>query len=490
MAATRGSSGESSALLYTMIVFIVLFLASTVVAVMQFMKTEQLRRDRDIAETRFSELATTSEYNLVKPLVVKSGRTVRSTAIGQITADMRYLAQLVGGVDMVNMDILGAREEIGSRIEMIVEAAEATLFGPEGRGALSPNEEESVVSLVTVIGELNDALGSAQADMDSLMIIRDTREMNDSRTIAQQKQQIAEMSGDLTTAAKKSQALTEQYDQLQEDQAGKYQKVIDDLNTRIEQAGRQLQEGQTANTTMAGQVAQLQQGLSDLRERLKLFQPTPETEMAALEADGYVVSVIAEDKIAYINLNKKDHIYRGMTFTVYDSYESIPKSGKGKGSLEVVEIMDSISKCRIWDYDPTNPITERDLLANLIWDKDKRYLFCVSGDFDFDGDGVVDPDGGSRIMKMVEAWGGQATSSLSVDTDFLILGQPPEIPERPSEEEIDSNSDSAVAYNRAIENSRLYNEVLVTGAALGVPTFNRDRFLYFIGYYQQAKSPL
>ena len=94
---------------------------------------------------------------------------------------------------------------------------------------------------------------------------------------------------------------------------------------------------------MSGQVAELQQGLSELRERLKGFQPTPETEMAALEADGYVVSVIPEDKIAYINLNKKDHIYRGMTFTVYDSYESIPKSGKGKGSLEVVEIMDSIS---------------------------------------------------------------------------------------------------------------------------------------------------
>ena len=490
MAATRGSSGESNAVLYTMIVFIVLFLASTVVAVMQFMKNEQLRRDRDTADTRFNELATTSEYNLVKPLVVKSGSSVRSTALGQITADMRYLAQLVGGVDMVNMDIVGAREEIGSRIKTILEAAETTPFGPEGRGVLSPDEEQSVVSLVQVIGELNDALGSSKTDMDSLMIIRDTREKNDAQTIAQQKQQIEEMSGDLTTAAKKSQALTEQYDQLQEDQAGKYQKVIDDLNTRVEQVRTQLQEGQTANTTMAEQVVQLQQGLADLRERLKLFQPTPETEMAALETDGYVVSVVPEEKIAYINLNEKDHIYRGITFTVYDSYEPFPKSGKGKGSLEVVEIMETISKCRISHYDPTNPIMEKDLLANLIWNKDKRYLFCVSGEFDFNGDGVVDPDGRDRIIKMVERWGGQATGSLSVDTDFLILGQPPEIPERPSEEEIDLNSELAVAYTQAVENSRLYNEVLVTGTALGVPTFNRDRFMYFTGYYQQAKSPL
>ena len=133
---------------------------------------------------------------------------------------------------------------------------------------------------------------------------------------------------------------------------------------------------------------------------------------------------------------------------------------------------------------------ERDLLANLIWNKDKQYLFCVSGEFDFNGDGKIDPDGGKRISKIVERWGGQTMGSLSVDTDFLILGQPPEIPERPSEEEFDINSELAVAYNQAIENSELYNEVLLTGTALGVPTFNRDRFLYFIGYYQQAKSPL
>ena len=490
MAATRGSSGESNAVLYTMIVFVVMFLASTVIAVMQFMKNEQLRQDKDTADTRFSELATQSEYNQVKSLAVKSGGRVSSTAVGQITADMRYLAQLVGGTDMVNVDIRGAREEVENRIKTILKTAETTLFGPEGRGSLSPDDKESVISLVQVIGELNDALGSAYTDMDSLLIIRDTREKNDAGTITQQKEQIEEMSEDLAIASGKSQVLTQQYDRLQEDQAGKYQAVIDDLNSRIEKVGTLLQESQVGNTTMAGQVAELQQGLADLRERIKLFQPTPETEMAALETDGYVVSVIPDDKIAYINLNKKDHIYRGLTFTVYDSYGSVPKSGKGKGSLEVLEIMDTISKCRIADYDPTNPIMERDLLANLIWNKDKQYLFCVSGEFDFNGDGKIDPDGGKRISKIVERWGGQTMGSLSVDTDFLILGQPPEIPERPSEEEFDINSELAVAYNQAIENSELYNEVLLTGTALGVPTFNRDRFLYFIGYYQQAKSPL
>ena len=135
MAATRGSSGESNAVLYTMIVFVVMFLASTVIAVMQFMKNEQLRQDKDTADTRFSELATQSEYNQVKSLAVKRGGRVSSTAVGQITADMRYMAQLVGGTDMVNVDIRGAREEVENRIKTILKTAETTLFGPEGRTA-------------------------------------------------------------------------------------------------------------------------------------------------------------------------------------------------------------------------------------------------------------------------------------------------------------------------------------------------------------------
>jgi len=238
MAATRGSSGESNAVLYTMIMFIVLFLASTVVAVMQFMKNEQLRQDKESAETRFSDLATPNEYNQVKSLAVKRGGRVSSTALGQITADMRYLNQLIGGEDMVNVEIAFARKEIDSRIKTILETAESTLFGPEGRGGvLSPDGEQPVVSLAKVIGELNDTLVSSKAEMDHFMVDRDNREINDARTIEQQKQQIAEMSGDLTVAAGKSQSLTEQYDKLQEDQAGKYQKVIDDLNSRIELQG-------------------------------------------------------------------------------------------------------------------------------------------------------------------------------------------------------------------------------------------------------------
>ena len=78
----------------------------------------------------------------------------------------------------------------------------------------------------------------------------------------------------------------------------------------------------------------------------------------------------------------------------------------------------------------TNPLREKDPIANLVWHRDKKYRFCVAGDFDFDGDGVAEPDGLTRIAKMIEQWGGLVTATLSVDTDFLLVGFPPQLPPR------------------------------------------------------------
>ena len=120
------------------------------------------------------------------------------------------------------------------------------------------------------------------------------------------------------------------------------------------------------------------------------------------------------------------------------------------------------------------------------WDKDKKYQFCVAGDFDFDGNGEVDPDGQEQIVSLINNWGGQAVSSLSVDTDFLVLGQPPAVPMRPSEGDFDRNTEVAKKYNQAVQNADKYKKILQDGRSLGVPTFNTSRFFRFIGYHPRG----
>ena len=154
----------------------------------------------------------------------------------------------------------------------------------------------------------------------------------------------------------------------------------------------------------------------------------------------------------------------------------------GKATIEVIEIMENISKCRVVEKKKTNPILKGDLIGNLIWAKDRKYNFCVIGDFDFDGNGSIDPDGRKRIETLITAWGGKVFNEVSVDTDFMVVGQPPVVPMKPLDDFLGGQTDEAVAYKKATERAESYNGVRADGAALGVPTFNTDRFIRFIGY--------
>ena len=125
-----------------------------------------------------------------------------------------------------------------------------------------------------------------------------------------------------------------------------------------------------------------------------------------------------------------------------------------------------------------------DIIANLIWAKGKKYNFCVAGDFDVEGDIQSGLTGRKWIESIINSWGGQVSEAISVDTDFLILGRAPVVPMRPSDEELDSNTENATRYRVAQKASERYGETIRSGTSLGVPTFNTSRFLRFIGYHQ------
>ena len=89
MPPARGATNPNSILIALMI-FIFLFLVSTIIAVIQYMNVEQVRRQGQTASDRFAELATSSEYNQVKYLVKKRGD--QYTANFQAVKDVGTLA--------------------------------------------------------------------------------------------------------------------------------------------------------------------------------------------------------------------------------------------------------------------------------------------------------------------------------------------------------------------------------------------------------------
>ncbi len=477
----RAGSDASSSMVYALVAFIVLFLAAAVFSVTMYMKNEQYLNEANAATDRLAALATDSQYNTVKSLSEpRAGRT----ALGQIMDDITALAQLIAGEELGKISAVDARDRVTRMMDPMWPDIQNALVGME-------TEEETTAEVSASLGLkkiLEMMIAQINAGKEGIKDLSDQMTnllQAHQQQIEEREKRIGALEGELQKASVVTQTGETNYQQLKEKLTGEYEKIIANLDSRYSEAQNQVKNAREENDKLKGEITEFQKEVKNLKDRLQKLSPQPETEMAALEPDGYVVSVVPREKLAYINLAKNDHIYRGLTFSVYDKYQTIPKTGQGKATLEVIEIMDTISKCRITDSDATNPIREGDIIANLVWSKDKKYLFCVAGDFDFNGDGKMDTDGRDRIQKLIESWGGKVTYTLTVDTDFLVLGQTPLLPERSGEEDGLDNTKEYQDQKKALES---YSEVREDAVALGVPTFNLSRFLYFIGYYQQAKG--
>jgi len=475
------STGESKGLFVALIIFVVLFLGATVFAVVLFMNTEELKQSASTADQELAEMANTAQVRALKPLVQRSGGRISQTAMSRVAEDMKYLAACVAGPDVGEFDVAGVRSMVESRSGEVMGDV-GILLGKE------VPQDASEVGLTGVVQKLmalnvrlaeqtNRQANTMQASIDSL-----------EQQVAAKTEGVASLEKQLAEETSRAAQFKKQYDELASEQSERFKSINTDVRDRNEALQQNLDQLQKTHDKQAQELAKAQGMIEELRKQLQDFKARPETEMAALETDGYIVQVVAREKLAYINLHRGDHIYRGLTFAVYDRYEPVPKAGQGKGALEVIEIMDNIAKCRITEMDTANPIMDRDNIANLVWSKEKRYQFCVVGEFDLNGDGKVDGDGRAEVVKMIDQWGGQASDVLSVDTDFLVVGSAPKLPERQGDAFLDLQGGvgEGQEYEQAQKRREAYKQTIESANALDVPTFNLSRFLYFVGQPQRA----
>ncbi|MHC4792057.1 MAG: DUF3887 domain-containing protein [Planctomycetota bacterium] len=227
-----------------------------------------------------------------------------------------------------------------------------------------------------------------------------------------------------------------------------------------------------------GRIKQLQQ---------QSLVPPPDTEVQAYLPDGKIILLDDYAKVVHLNIGSDDRVYQGLTFSVYDKSVPIPKDGKGKAEIEVFNVGKNISSARI--ISPVNnkrPILLDDIVANLVWDSKKKNVFVVAGDFDLDGNGMIDYDGANKIKALIEKWGGIVENKIAVNTDFLILGQVPKILKKPTFEEMERDPLANQRYETSLQRLTRYKDVQTQAQALSIPVFNTERFLYFIGYKNQA----
>jgi hypothetical protein len=451
-----GQSGSSQSAVITLAA---LFLVAAVVAVVFYIKSESYRSQTQAAETKIKS-ARTAESAAQKSL----DEMVRMS-LGQVQADTPADAKLKAVKDKFQ-ELLA---DLSTKVDTFKGASAET------EGMLSVVERMKEVTVTAKTSEAASQQRVAELGAENETLRKTTLEKEE-----QYKQLIGKFAADANSTQKNFGSLQSQMDQNAKDQAA----MIEQKLAASEDAGKNLQ------TELKDSKAQLdiaKEKFAIAQSQLSKIVPPQDPNVAALKPDGQILSIDNKAGLVYINLGLADKVYRGLTFSVYDKGIPIPRDGKGKAEIEVLEPQERMSIARIAVSNPKKPVLVDDAIANLVWDSQKSRVFVVAGDFDFDKNGVAEADGALKVKALIAKWGGTVADSITPSTDFVVLGSEPKAPAKPSGEEVLADPAAMKKYEAAIAAQQAYRGIVAQATAFSLPIFNLERFMFMTGY--EAMTP-
>lgn len=468
-------SGSKAALITWTVITSILFVVATVLAIFAHVDKNRIELERTQLESRYKEFVADTDLT--------GDLKTSLQAIQQQTGNERYMGMKLINVVMMQRDEL-ARTIGGQTAADAQAAADAALASAKDAGAANAADLASAISvLATDVKAKQQQLEQTEAARKQLQ--QDMAALDQSL-----KAQIAAKDDDLAKArANVSSSETgvasyraEKDKQLQEIQAAADETARlaqDDMN-RLQAQSQELQ----------AQIARQEITIRSLQNRLaELRQPV---DQIVKQADGRVLRT-SSDGIVYVNLGSGDQVTPGMSFEIFDRLEGVPAAGdpttdvdlpKGKASIEIIKVSPGSSECRIVRQTPGMTVVENDLIVNIVYDKSTKYNFLVYGKFDLDRNGQPTAQDADVIKRLVTAWGANVTDKLDVNTDFVVMGKVPEIPEF-TQEELDT-PEVQFKIEQAKQELSAYDDILAKAQALNIPILNQNRFLYFTGYYEQS----
>jgi len=473
-----GKRKQTSAMFYALITFVGLFVAATTVGVIYYVKAEKYRTNAEDLQRQIDDLASRAELQKIGALV---GRKLpRKSRLGAMLDHLDTAVSLIIGGPV---EATSAEVKVDTALRDVNDAIKLA------QQRITERIDPNTTGLVSIIQKLKANLDqriNAEAALNKQLEELNLR-FEQARTASLEKEQ--------TLTAEKDKYHQEVLDITQKYEA--LQRLMEQTaDERAQTLLRQLQE-ERANLSRVddellktrAELAMTRDKMDRALEELEKIKPPPGREVPAYRPDGKIILVDEPARVVHLNIGAVDRVYRGLTFSVYDRNSPIPEDGRGKAEVEVFGLERNIAAARIVQSQEKNPVAEDDIVANLIWDSDKANVFVVAGEFDLNGDGSMDYDAITRIRGLIEKWGGSVTNNVSVQTDFVVLGEVPRVPREPTFEDLEVDPLAREKYQAAVQQANHYQEVQDRAEALRIPIFKYDRFLYFIGYKGQADKP-
>jgi hypothetical protein len=449
-----------------MIVFVALWLTSTVFLVILYTNQEELRIENTQLLGRIRKTISDQEE---RSLELAKAATERTTVVGLIEEQRRQSAELATGTATDDATaIRSRRDQLVDRVrgESLVANTNAYVDLPlldlsgrlyeelKSREGLYQESMKRVTELEDQLNRFLEAKGALESDFEN----RTKTMLDEFATLETERSQFRRTREDSVVQLERQ-----------------FESRVGELQTRIDDARSQERTAQE-------QLGILTDRLEALRTKFADVLIEPEALATARQPDGMILTAVPGDEMVYINLGRDSRLTLGLQFTVYSRDTGIPADGRGKARIEVVSIGTDSAECRTVEVLGNEVILEGDLIANPIYDRSRAVNFLVLGEFDLDHDGIPDPDGVSRIEALISGWGGAVTGELTARTDFVVLGTSPVQPGPLASVTDPAEIQRLEGMRRAYER---YHTTVEQARTLSIPILTQPVFMNFLGYAGQ-----
>ncbi len=452
-------------LLYLVVVLVFLFLLSVTGVILMYMEWDKTQKELADVEDKYEKLhdrnaSSQAQAALEKDIreLGKQGRS--STVIAQLRKEKRQLTDML---------VLSDEMSVGE-VQQAYDAAYQQL-----KDKYDVVERPGLINHITKVYEAKQTVAAQieqlKQTQERLVKEKASLEQDKLQLNQQHATRIEELEGQINALEGKLSEKQEAYDQALAAAKQAWESSRQDLDESIVQLNERIEN-------LRREIDVKESRIREQANLIKTLRPKTNPIEIARKLDGEVIEVVPDEGLVYINIGSKDRVVTDLTFSVYPM-AGIPADGKGKGKIIVKRVSDHTALAAIVEEDADSPIAVGDGIANVVFDKVKKYDFAVEGVFDLHGSGKATQLGTTEVKTIIKRFGGRLTDSVKLETDFLVLGERPSLPPKPRD---DAAPTVIRAWNELRAIAERYDEELAKAQALSIPVLKTEQFLAFTGY--------